>query len=291
MMSKVCLWYNKSISIFERKKMDPNNMNAAGMPNTPNQPVDSAQPIGPQTVEQALAEANMEVASGVPMGAPAKKSSKGMIYGMIIFMILAIGGIGFGVWAMMDGNMQKANLEKQISDLRAQNNQLQEQIAEGGNGGDDGGTNALPKNPVIPPEDNNELVSFFYQFNSADSDFNPASLEVSIADGVISSCIFNNSNCSVNGISGKIYKMADLVRGQAPGDERLAFLMEDGSVYYVSTYDQNDDGSFTAKKLAIDGFVKDIIKTSIHMKEGGGYLDTIFVLGDGTFLRYTEVDL
>lgn len=118
--------------------MDPNNMNAAGMPNTPNQPVDSAQPVGPQTVEQALAEANMEVASkaGVPMGAPAKKSGKGMIYGMIIFMILAIGGIGFGVWAMMDGNMQKANLEKQISDLRAQNNQLQEQIAEGGDSSD-----------------------------------------------------------------------------------------------------------------------------------------------------------
>lgn len=106
--------------------MDPNN-NPVGVPDMQNQPVT---PTGVNAVEQALAEANVEVASkaGVPMGNPAKKSGHGMLIGLILCILLAVGGIGFGVWAMMDGNAQKANFEKQISDLRVQNNQLLEQI-------------------------------------------------------------------------------------------------------------------------------------------------------------------
>lgn len=61
-------------------------------------------------------------------GASAKKSNKGMILGMVLLALLAIGGIGFGVWAYMDGNAQKDNLNSQITDLKAQNAKLLEQI-------------------------------------------------------------------------------------------------------------------------------------------------------------------
>lgn len=44
------------------------------------------------------------------------KRSKGMVAGMIILALLAIGGIGFGVWAMMDGNQKVAELNKQLAD-------------------------------------------------------------------------------------------------------------------------------------------------------------------------------
>ena len=44
-----------------------------------------------------------------------------MLLGLILCLILAAGGIGFGVWTMMDGNTQKENLNKQIADLKAQN--------------------------------------------------------------------------------------------------------------------------------------------------------------------------
>ncbi len=57
---------------------------------------------------------------------PKKNSS--MILGMVLLAILAIGGIGFGVWAMLDGNAQKENLNNQISSLTTQNNELLEQI-------------------------------------------------------------------------------------------------------------------------------------------------------------------
>ena len=48
------------------------------------------------------------------------KKSHGMLYGMILLAILAAGGIGFGVWAMMDGNSQVAKKDEQIADLRGQ---------------------------------------------------------------------------------------------------------------------------------------------------------------------------
>ncbi len=162
--------------------MEPNNMNSAGMPNMQNQPGMGSQSVGQNAMEQALAETSASPApASVPMGAPVKKSGKGMLYGMIVFMILAIGGIGFGAWAMMDGNTQKANLEKQISDLRAQNNLLQEQIAEGSGSSDDDGGNTSAINPEdyiyvgewgikIKKPDNLEYVD--YSFENAISDGN-----------------------------------------------------------------------------------------------------------------------
>jgi len=124
--------------------MGPNNV--VGTPNVQNQPV---APSGADAVEQALASMPMESNPNTPpMGMTQKKSGKGMLYGMIIFAILAIGGISFGVWAMLDGNSKVANLEKQVTDLRAQNNKLLEQLAESGTADtdidvDDGSTSSV----------------------------------------------------------------------------------------------------------------------------------------------------
>ena len=60
-----------------------------------------------------------------------EKGGKGAVVGMIIFAILALGGIGFGVWAWMDGNTQKDALNTQISTLKQQNEELAEKINDG----------------------------------------------------------------------------------------------------------------------------------------------------------------
>ncbi len=52
------------------------------------------------------------------------KKNKGMIIGMIILAFLAAGGIGFGVWAYLDGNSRVTKKDEQISELQ---NQLAEQ--------------------------------------------------------------------------------------------------------------------------------------------------------------------
>ena len=58
------------------------------------------------------------------------KKSHGMLYGMILLAILAAGGIGFGAWAMMDGNSQVAKKDEQISVLKKQNSELQDKVTE-----------------------------------------------------------------------------------------------------------------------------------------------------------------
>ena len=48
------------------------------------------------------------------------KKSHSALYGMIFFAILAAAGIGFGIWAMLDGNSKAEKKEAQISDLQSQ---------------------------------------------------------------------------------------------------------------------------------------------------------------------------
>lgn len=45
------------------------------------------------------------------------KASKGMIVALVCAIVLAVGGIGFGVWAMMDGNSKVAKKDEQIAEL------------------------------------------------------------------------------------------------------------------------------------------------------------------------------
>lgn len=58
------------------------------------------------------------------------KSNKGMVIGMVCLAILALGGIGFGIWAMMDGNTQKTQLNSRIDTLEQQKNELEKDNSE-----------------------------------------------------------------------------------------------------------------------------------------------------------------
>ena len=99
--------------------MEPNN-NMGG-----NNPLGGESVISEQVVTEQVTETPMS-----PAVAPEKKKNNGMLLGLILCIVLAIGGIGFGVWMMMDSNTQKDSLNKQISDLRKQNNDLLEQVGD-----------------------------------------------------------------------------------------------------------------------------------------------------------------
>ncbi|MBQ5812404.1 hypothetical protein IIW29_02450, partial [Candidatus Saccharibacteria bacterium] len=58
------------------------------------------------------------------------KKSHGMLYGMILLAILAAGGIGFGVWAMLDGNFRAQKKDEQISQLQSQLAEKSEVVVE-----------------------------------------------------------------------------------------------------------------------------------------------------------------
>ena len=58
------------------------------------------------------------------------KKNHGMLYGMILLAILAAGGIGFGVWAMMDGNSRAQKKDEQILQLQSQLAEKSEVVIE-----------------------------------------------------------------------------------------------------------------------------------------------------------------
>ena len=75
-----------------------------------------------------------------------KKSGNGMLIGMILCVILAVGGIGFGVWAIIDGNAKKNDLVTEISALKDQINESNE------------------KNEQLPYQyENNEALQFLHR--------------------------------------------------------------------------------------------------------------------------------
>ncbi len=84
--------------------------------------------INQSVTEELVASVTAESANGGNMMAESgekKKGGNGMLIGLILCLILAIGGIGFGIWAMMDGNSQVAERDKQIANL---NQQLAEKV-------------------------------------------------------------------------------------------------------------------------------------------------------------------
>ena len=90
-----------------------------GASNTVNTPVvDMSTPQASSPVEANPPVKDNAVFTNKP------KKNKGMILGMVLLGFLAVGGIGFGVWAMMDGNAQKEQLNSQISVLKEQNDKL-----------------------------------------------------------------------------------------------------------------------------------------------------------------------
>lgn len=82
-----------------------------------------SEPVAPVVPEAPRADTL--VFAGKP-----KKKGAGMVLGMILLALLAAGGIGFGVWAMMDKNTETDKLNSQITTLRKQNVELQDQIID-----------------------------------------------------------------------------------------------------------------------------------------------------------------
>ena len=120
-------------------------MGAAGQP-MPEQPtpIQPTQPVDPMSmaeepmnmVEQQMTEAIQEqieqpAMEPTPvMEAPKTKKINNMMIGLVLAIVVAVAGIAFGVIMMLNGNSQVADLEKQISSLKATNSNLQSELDE-----------------------------------------------------------------------------------------------------------------------------------------------------------------
>ncbi len=225
--------------------------------------------------------------------APVEKKSNGMLIAIIICAILAAGGIGFGVWAMMDGNNQVAKRDEQIANLNRQLAEKNQTVVE-----DDVevdiGMGLAYKNPVIK-SDNSEV---FYSLGF-DSSYilGEEKVAISIMNGRVSVCkkmerITDFSwrdvgECSIDGLNGNIYKIVEFGEGQDNSGDMIGFIMESGKVAYLKLYDFASSDSVAIKGyLNIDSVVTDALEIGVGSGVAGGYGSTVFVFSDGSFVKY-----
>ncbi|MBQ3352995.1 hypothetical protein IJG89_01425 [Candidatus Saccharibacteria bacterium] len=283
--------------------MQPNdNMSATGVGATP----ETAPEVKPDVKPEVKHESDPATPNMMAQGVSEKKNSKGMLYGLILCAILAVGGIGFGVWAMMDGETQKSGLNEQISTLKAQINKLQEESVA--NTSDD---TTSYQNPVISSTNSDEqyqiwLKSSRYFTGGENGEFE--TLQIGVKNGEIAACnIYKGSidaetvsvtserlesECEITGIDGKIFDVTEFGEGQDNSESNIGFIMTDGTVQYFPFYESMKNKTFAIEgKLNIDGFVTNAIDISAGPTDPnavGGYGSTIFILKDGSFVKYDK---
>lgn len=242
----------------------------------------------PQTPSTKTEEPNM-----MKQGVSAKKKGKGAVLGMILLGILAVGGISFGIWEMLEVNTQKEQLNSQINILKQQNNELQDKLSEADDGiavvdADIDDSSVL--NPVITS--NNAEQSFITSFISTAIGDGGKALHVNIKDGAIESCDIvggdATTTCEITGLNGEVYKVIEFGRGQDKTMNKLGFIMNDGTVWYLSLSDAINNGNFNIQgSLKLNGFVTDAIRIQV-VGTSSGHFSTIFVMSDGSTVELDE---
>ena len=237
-----------------------------------------------------------------------KKTSKGMVAGLIILAVLAVAGIAFGIFEMM----QAANKDGQIAHL----NQQVTDCANAGNGSvekievtcPDGTVieDEVPsyKNPIIKGNNTSEAYDVIFESGSIQGS-GVDTVQIIYANGAVESCVLMDkeyyenggyrgtkiNDCNIVGLSGDIYKIIEFGEGQMNNKASIGFIMTDGTIKYIPLYDAVNNNDFSIKgNVNIDGYVVDAINVGVKdLDRGyGGYQSTIFVLADGSTVKYSE---
>ena len=207
----------------------------------------------------------------VPMGTPKKKNSITILLS-ILFMVIAAGGIGFGVWAMVDGNNRVEEAKNQCGSstkCNVYNN------------------DGVHKNPVIPAMVGDYKATVYSTVPLFEKD-----LYIGIKNGEIIECRYSigDADCTISGINGKIYKGVVFGEGHDSDGYYQGFLMEDGTVQYFKLAGADEKTSYKIEgTLKIDGVVIDVVSFNVSDLEAqGGYGSTVFVLSDGSIVKFNE---
>lgn len=238
-------------------------------------------------------------------------SNNGLKIVTIVTSILAICGVGFGIYGMTKGSAtteKASDFKIEVVDEDGQKSTVEsEKITVA----DDGKTitisdsaNTTTKNFVIADDDTNDYYIPSTSYGSG-SDGNYYAVKLSLSDGEISQCSLNTTEGSVvrylkdcekpTGFSGKISQVLAAGEGQSYF-AYTAFIMEDGSVMYIKNEDLvnsalNGTAAQVQNTLKINGSVVRAEQVNVMPKgsEGiGAYVTTFFILSDGTYVKYSD---
>ena len=232
-----------------------------------------------------------------PMAAP-KQKNMGLIAGMVISVLLGIGGISFGVFSMISAQQKTpeiADLDIKYTTKEGETVKIDTDKIEVS---EDKKTIKIDEstikktNPIITTS--NYSIGFSTDFYDSKPWLHK--LNLSINNGAISSCSVYSENvialedCKINGITGRIYKVARIGEGQDGIDDSLAFILEDGTVDYMPVNEifATSSEETIKGKVKINGFVTDIMTINVVDENGYGYGSTVFVLSDGSIVKYNK---
>lgn len=229
------------------------------------------------------------------------KAGKGSKIAMVILSVVAICGVGFGVYEYL----QVSQRDKEISTLKTQI-QVADTIPTTNTPAKNTETAMADESPfrnaIITSNSTSVLTELF---ESDDYYSEGRSILISVQDGGISGCTIVQpaasgygktvvGDCSITGISGKISAVSKMGNTQMTWPY-VGFLLEDGSVEYISTGDLIDKlnasvkGKLTFKSnQPVTNIVSDISVRSSNPEVPGGHRSTAFFHLDGSFTLFDE---
>ena len=249
-----------------------------------------------------------------------QKSNAGLIAGMVVCLLLAVGGVGFGIFSTVNGgsSTKASDYKFNLVDKDGKTTELKTdtiEISENDKTITIKDQNGVKVNPVIMSTDDTTLritASSSVFHNMADS--KNYMFQVEIENGKISKCYIgeaayihgwgwakgnetNQSTCTMENISGNISKVAYAAFGHAADAGAMVFMLEDGTAQTFSyTNDENIKTAVTDKKikttkLSYDGYITDIINVHESEPNGvGGGAGSVIYFSDGTYKRITSLE-
>ena len=229
----------------------------------------------------------------IPSETPAAKDKKSLLI-YIVCGVITLVSLVIAVFAFMDSSNKAAELKK-----------IKKQFAGGEEVVIDGETvtpSVKKKNPVLSAT-NPEIYNVEYEsINYELSDGATYRFSLAIRDGEVFTCSSKefrsspegyketNRQCAVNNVSGKIYKVFDILDTDDSQNDLLGFLLEDGTIDFVKIYVGLKNMQFNVVgKIDAGGFVSDAMKIKAFQQDSiSGKEVTVFTLPDGKYAQYKK---
>lgn len=235
-----------------------------------------------------------------------QKEEKGWKIATAIASLVAVCGIGFGVYGMVQ-NSQLPDLKVQIKEedgtVKAVEASEIEASTDGGAVVTISGSTVGYHNQILASSDPNEVYTTYYYAPTRYPE--GWVLTMALTDGAITYCrigirtapdviaygeVAGARECEISGISKKIHRIVEFGSGHDYSYFNVGFIMEDGTVQYLPIQNALVNDNFNAEKvLKIDGYVIGTIDPNVTvLPQGGGYRRTMFILSDGSFIGFDE---
>lgn len=230
------------------------------------------------------------------------KMSKKQVIGLVVLSLIAVGGVLFGIYGMNSQNEQIAQLTVRATDAEGKVAELEtDKITIAGPDGTTEITDSAAvlnfQNPVIKSNDPGLKYSLGMKSSNVPEGSSGKYIIINVDEGRNISCtkwLIGDSyegDCAVSGLSGEVYKIVEFGEGQENSGNSIGFIMTDGTVQYFPLWEAvlNDDYSIRGT-ANIDGYVVDALDIAVSPTDSpvGGYGSTVFVLSDGSYVKYDK---